>query len=350
MVTLLKKYKHLVYAGTFDRLHIGHKKLLDRAFELGEKVSIGITGKNLYGLKPLANLILTWQVRMRAVEQYLRERNWLERAEFFELDDIYGPAIVDKTMDSILVTELTKENAEKINTIRIKKRLQQLEIIIEPFVRGDDGEIVTSERIRLGEIDREGKSYGRIMNSYSEAGKKKLILPENMRVQLRRPLGKVIGGSVNRLSSTANKLLQYVNLLKQTPTMLISVGDIVTMSLIDSGFIPDVKIIDFKSRRKEIKVKIKSNHNTLIKFINEPGTINLNTAKEIKNTIVKFIKTGEKQLIVVEGEEDLLALPAILSAPLGAIVIYGQFDLGVVIVEVAEEKKKEVKKILRKFN
>ena len=54
-------------------------------------------------------------------------------------------------------------------------------------------------------------------------------------------------------------------------------------------------------------------------------------------------------MIKVKGEEDLLALPAILLAPLHSIMLYGQMDMGIVMVEVTEEKKKEVMEILKKF-
>ncbi|MBI4226331.1 DUF359 domain-containing protein [Candidatus Roizmanbacteria bacterium] len=62
-----------------------------------------------------------------------------------------------------------------------------------------------------------------------------------------------------------------------------------------------------------------------------------------------FFTTKEKQLIVVKGEEDILALPAILFAPLHSVVLYGQIDMGVVMVEVTEQKKKEIQKLIKKF-
>ena len=144
-----------------------------------------------------------------------------------------------------------------------------------------------------------------------------------------------------------------------------------TKSLLDTGFDPDVKIIDLRSRRQNIKddsglladyhvykYPRKSVRHPRQSLINNPGTINIKTALKIKSTINEYLKKphfakasrgGEKQLIVVIGEEDLLALPAILFAPLNSIVLYGQFDLGVVMVEVTEEKKKEVENILKKF-
>ena len=82
---------------------------------------------------------------------------------------------------------------------------------------------------------------------------------------------------------------------------------------------------------------------------NQPGTINLETSNIIKKTVKKYLAKRKKSLILVKGEEDLLALPAILFAPLDAVVLYGQIDMGVVMVEVTEERKKEVKRILRKF-
>ncbi len=374
----MRQFSHLVFAGTFDRLHIGHKKLLDKAFKLAEKVAIGITSEKLYKSKPLANLIQTWQVRRRAVEQYLRERNWLKRARFFKLNDIYGQSIVDKTMDSILVTKLTRRNAEKINRLRVRsyelggnRKLKKLKIVVAALVRGDDGEVVTSERIRLGEIDREGHNFQLPSASWrSNFPKKALILPKYLRTELRKPLGKVIKGSEDQLLETAREVYRCIDSLIYT--MVITVGDIITNSLLEVGFDPDVKIIDFRSRRKEIEVvdsatqffitqeshpstslgvpsKVKKIAFTSSKYINQPGTINIKASRAIKIAIDNYFKTRKKQLIVVKGEEDLLALPAILFAPLQSVVLYGQIDLGVVMVEVAEEKKREVREILNKF-
>jgi len=352
----MKKFKHLVYAGTFDRLHIGHKKLLSMAFELGEKVSIGITSEKLYKSKPLANLIQTWQVRRRAVEQYLGVRKWLKRVRFFRIDDIYGPSIVDKSMDSILVTELTRTNAEKINKRRSKKGLPALEIIVAPLVRGDGGEVMTSERIRMGEIDRNGNSYLLIVNSYLKRGKKELILPKYLREELRKPIGRVFGGSVDQLSATAKKVIKFIKFIK--PTMVISVGDIVTISLLEVGFVPQVSIIDLKSRRKPIQEErilklLPTRHGreelVTIEVKNDAGTVNLQAVRKIQKAIKQTIFKNLKFLLKVRGEEDLLALPAILLAPLQSIVLYGQMDLGVVMVEVTEEKKRVVKEIIKKF-
>ena len=61
------------------------------------------------------------------------------------------------------------------------------------------------------------------------------------------------------------------------------------------------------------------------------------------STIGEFVCSG------IANEVPPLALPAILFAPLGSIVLYGQFDQGIIVNEVSEEKKAAIVKLLRQF-
>jgi phosphopantetheine adenylyltransferase/uncharacterized protein (UPF0218 family) len=350
----MKKYRYLVFAGTFDRLHLGHCKLLDLAFSFSQKVAIGITTKKLYQDKSLSQIIESFTEREKSVKEYLNKRKWLSRAFFFPLSDIYGLAIKDKELEAILVSKSTYPNAAQINKIRKAKNLVPLKIIIAPHVLSDDGKIITSERIRHGEIDRDGYSYSKTFS-----GKRKLILPRHLRPFLRKPIGQVVYGMEDRLKETATKTLQLINRSKRT--MVISVGDVVTTSLLKVGFESDVKIIDFRARRKKIEeselpINLKtdslylSDRTRKVNLAeNQKGRIVSNTVSVLKRVLKKFFKTKQKQSIIIKGEEDLVALPAILLAPLESIVLYGQMDLGVVLVEVTERKKKEVKEILNNF-
>ncbi|MBI4009555.1 pantetheine-phosphate adenylyltransferase [Candidatus Roizmanbacteria bacterium] len=386
----MNKYKNLIFAGTFDHLHIGHKKMLDKAFKIAEKVGIGITSDLMTKNKLLSLSIEKLEVRSKKLEECLRKKNYLNRAKIFVLHDIFGSSIQDNSFDSILVTKATRPNAVKVNKKRKAKGLGELKIITMPYVKDDGGNIISSERIRIGEIDREGYTYqiSKYTNKQmlNDQSKKELLLPKNMRDELRRPLGRVIKGSENRLGQAAGKALHYINILKCP--MVIAVGDIVTMSLLKIGFNPDVKIIDLRSRREEIN---DSNQNFLASELasrrpsrpfapssasesevslrrslaqtstrfenfdfhltkNKASTINIAATERIKKSFNNFLKTQKKQLIVIKGEEDLLALPAILFAPLGSLVLYGQWNLGVVMVEVIEKKKKEIERILKKFS
>ena len=55
------------------------------------------------------------------------------------------------------------------------------------------------------------------------------------------------------------------------------------------------------------------------------------------------------EVIRIEGEEDLLTMPAILLSPLGTYIIYGQFEVGMVVVEVTEEIKDMIKRFIIQF-
>ncbi|MDI6805914.1 MAG: DUF359 domain-containing protein, partial [Candidatus Bathyarchaeia archaeon] len=50
---------------------------------------------------------------------------------------------------------------------------------------------------------------------------------------------------------------------------------------------------------------------------------------------------------IVDGEEDLLTLIAVLYAPQNSFVVYGQPYEGIVVVKVTPEKKAEVSEILK---
>ena len=54
--------------------------------------------------------------------------------------------------------------------------------------------------------------------------------------------------------------------------------------------------------------------------------------------------------IVIKGEEDLLVLPASLLAPLGAVVVYGQADFGIILVKVDESIKEKIYGLIKQFD
>ncbi|PIV09110.1 hypothetical protein COS31_00240 [Candidatus Roizmanbacteria bacterium CG02_land_8_20_14_3_00_36_15] len=351
-------FNHVIIGGTFDHFHLGHQRLIEVAFKKGERVTIGIAIKDLYKNKILSQTIEDYSMRKKSVSKFLTKKSWQKKTKIIPITNIYGTTLIDKTIDAIVVSQATKKTAERINRLRQKKGWPGMKIIVVDDVLAEDGKLITSERIRMGEIDRRGKQYQ--ISNISPRGrssfgrkyqKKRLSLPEEMRKELRKPLGKVF--------KNTKSLLHYINLpagrqgIMEWP-IVIAVGDIINLSLLQGRFNPDVKIIDFRSRRMEIpNYKLPITNKLQItnykKYTNKPGTINIKTADKLRRLIQNATLKKQKSWLVVDGEEDLLALPAIFFSPLHSLVLYGQMDLGVVAVEVTEAVKNIVKKLLGRF-
>lgn len=202
---------------------------------------------------------------------------------------------------------------------------------------GNDKKIITSKRIRKGEINKDGYNYFSLFKNNT-----KLLLPYFLRKTLRVPIGKIVKDK---------KIFEIIK--KTKPIITIAVGDIVSKALIENEIIPDISIIDFKTRRKKIKIQdniIARNYSIIKKCNNPAGTISKESALTIKNALNSILKTKKKQAIIIKGEEDLTALCAMLFAPLNSLVLYGQYNLGTIAVYISEEKKNEVLKILKQFD
>ena len=152
------KFKKVVVGGTFDYLHDGHVALLSKAFEVGERVSVGICSDEmqLLLLKDSAG-VLPLGKRERDLKEFLRTRGWLERAEVVVISDPFGPAQEDTNLEAIVVSPETRGRAEELNRLRGSRGLKPLEIVEIPFVLAENGKPISSIRIRYREIDTHGK-------------------------------------------------------------------------------------------------------------------------------------------------------------------------------------------------
>lgn len=152
------KFKKVVVGGTFDYLHDGHAAILTKAFELGERVLVGICSDEMQLLlqKDSAGIQLL-EFRMHALKELLREKGWLARAEIVKISDAFGPSLEDAELEAIVASPETKARAEELNKLRSSRGLKPLEIVEIPFVLAEDGKPISSIRVRYGEIDAHGK-------------------------------------------------------------------------------------------------------------------------------------------------------------------------------------------------
>jgi uncharacterized protein (UPF0218 family) len=163
------------------------------------------------------------------------------------------------------------------------------------------------------------------------------VLPLKLRRRLKKPLGELIKGSFKETVSVFKQIVE-----REKPLGIVSVGDAVSKNLVENGICPNVLIVDNRIMRKNITpVSLIADVEKRVK--NPPGTITF----EALDTIREALKVNHRTKIVVDGEEDLLALCAILYAPENFFVVYGQPGEGMVVVKATKQKKDEVAGILK---
>ncbi len=323
------RYKRVVLGGTFDRLHIGHIAHLKSAFESGMHVTIGLTSGPLIEHKVLSTLIEPYEVRKRALYNTIIH-TWPDIPfEIVQITDIYGPTLSDPSFDALAVTPDTRQNGLKLNEARLRNGMSEMAIIEADLVRSADGVPISSTRIRLGQIDRQGKLYREIF-------KNSLEIPGSIRDKFRVPVGSTTGAGAN-YTRTAVRAAGIIR--SHSPTLIITVGDIVTSSLKDAGIEPDIAFVDFKSDAKHLQgAQVPDRYD-----LNNPqGRISRDCIPYLEKLIKDAVEGSGNRIVTVEGEEDMLAIPCILLAPLNAVVIYGQKDHGIILNFVTEDLKKEV--------
>ncbi len=164
-----------------------------------------------------------------------------------------------------------------------------------------------------------------------------LILNSKLRSEFKKPIG-VLYNSLDDAKDFINS--------RYPDDLLISVGDITTRNLQKAGLIPHLGIIDNVVERKPAAHNVVYDNVTL-NVKNPPGVITDELQETIKEAF-QLLKTGFRVLILVEGEEDLAAIPCILMAPSGSLVLYGQPGEGLVVCEVDKVINK-VKKLKSKL-
>ena len=162
-----------------------------------------------------------------------------------------------------------------------------------------------------------------------------LMLTKELRSKLKDPLGNLY----TSLNEVKNSLAKY--------DYIISVGDVTTRNLIESQVYPRLGIIDNRIQRKDSDHEIEYQA-TILNAENPPGTITKDLWETIDHAISSSSNSKENFLIVVEGEEDLAVLPSILMAPENAVVLYGQPNEGLVVVE-ANKLKKKAEELINEF-
>lgn len=327
----------MVCGGTFDHFHKGHESLLKLAFSLGKRVVIGVTSDQYVRNSKLEagslNGIESFEKRKETVLEFIKKVEVLNRAEIIEIDDLFGPTLSgDFPIDAIVVSEDTKKGAEIINQKRQELDLKPLEVFVVPIIVAQDGKFISSARIRNGQISRTGKLY--VKPSWFKTD---LILPENLRQELKKPFGELL---------TRDK-----DLFKNKNNLVITVGDVTTKKFNERSLEQNLSVIDFKVAREKKFTNIKelgfAGQEIIFNADNPAGYLTANLFKKLAEIFELGIR--EKTILQINGEEDLAVLPLVLFSPLRTIIYYGQPGKGLVRIVVSEKTKEKAYNLILKL-
>lgn len=306
------KHSILALGGTFDHFHSGHQAFITYAAEHGEHLIIGITDENMTQSKLWPQTLESVAVRRQAVENFCADHQI--DAELPILHDVFGPTLVP-TVTGLCVTEETRNGADRINQERQRLGLSTLPIIICPLVADAHGQLIHSDRIRAGEIDRTGFSYHHLLGQ-------RLVLTDVHRQFFSQPQGSLID-------------------LSQVPTpsstLTIVVGDTSLETFLAASWPYDIGVFDFYRQRQQNLSPILARLPAIETVINPAGELSL--ALNQKLIQLTRQKQATPQHLQVEGEEDLAAVAAVLAAPLESKIYYGQPNQGIVCITVTEKVK-----------
>lgn len=162
-------------------------------------------------------------------------------------------------------------------------------------------------------------------------------MPQELVKRFKEPFGLLIPGP----PEVAVRGLKEV-LSEEGASKIIAVGDVVSKSLKDSGIEADVYVMDGKVMRRRMD-PLEFEGIEVIRIANPPGQLTAEAFSALRESLRRI---GPIR-IEVEGEEDLLVLPAVILAPEGSLVVYGQPGKGLVAVRVSEEKRREALELYR---
>lgn len=159
-------------------------------------------------------------------------------------------------------------------------------------------------------------------------------LTEELRAELKKPFGKIVGNGELALEARRGR-------------PLVAVGDHCAAALLRMGVRPDIVVFDLKTKREPVAPEIKAALEVFkspVRIKNEPGVI----TPELERGVKKALKDGGGE-ILVDGEDDLAGLIVLAYAKEGSVFVYGMPDVGAVVVHVTKKDNDKALSILKRM-
>jgi len=163
-----------------------------------------------------------------------------------------------------------------------------------------------------------------------------ILFTEELKERLRQPLGLLFEAVPDESARRASEYLRQKGINR-----VVAVGDLTAHSLLLNGVACHVVVIDGKVERRPFQTIPLQGFRKLSVW-NPAGRITREAALTVFEAVVGEVPTA----VVVDGEEDLLVLPAALALPRKGGLLYGQPGRGCVLLEGSDESKHLVRSLL----
>jgi pantetheine-phosphate adenylyltransferase len=156
-IPFMTRFKLVATGGTFDIIHKGHLELLRGAFTISSKVIIGLTSDE-FAKRKGKTTENRYSVRYKVLEDAIRKNFPNSQYHIAKLDNDFGPAILEKEVEALVVSDETAPKGDVLNKLRAAKNSPPIEVIIIPLVLAKDGTRISTTRIKKLEIDSDGNT------------------------------------------------------------------------------------------------------------------------------------------------------------------------------------------------
>ncbi|MDH2906529.1 MAG: pantetheine-phosphate adenylyltransferase [Candidatus Nitrosotalea sp.] len=151
----MTRFKLVALGGTFDIIHRGHIELLRNGFSISSKVIIGLTSDEL-ARKKGKNPLNDYSRRYKTLEGVIKENFPDSTYMISKLDNDFGPAVLEKEVEALVVSEETSSKGKDLNKLRAERNSPPVAVIVVPMALAKDGTRISTTRIKNSEIDADG--------------------------------------------------------------------------------------------------------------------------------------------------------------------------------------------------
>jgi uncharacterized protein (UPF0218 family) len=126
---------------------------------------------------------------------------------------------------------------------------------------------------------------------------------------------------------------------------VISVGDVVSLTCLESGLRPKLMVFDYRTKRADmarLRGRVERLDGTQSRVGNPAGQITVELVRELERALARHGPTN----LQVDGEEDMATLVCAALAPEGSCLLYGLPGEGIVFVRVDGKVNERAKALI----